>query len=99
MSQRAGCRVEDVDLAVVPPADPELAPVGGDVAHVGTATARNRPGPDHATRDRIDHADRSLAVWLRLERVPAAIRHVEQSAVPTGIDPVRPSARRDESDL
>src|SRR5690348_15542662 len=52
--QRAGCRVEHIDLAVVATTHPELFPVGGHIAHVGAAAVRNRPRGDDFARDRID---------------------------------------------
>src|SRR3954471_5938899 len=91
--------VEDVDLVVVPPADPQLLAVGGDIPHVGTSTVRYRPGRDDRARRWIDDTDRALAVSPCLERVPSTIRDVEKPPVAAGIDAVCADSCRNEANL
>src|SRR5437762_139762 len=50
-------RVEDVDLVVIAARDPKLLSVSGDVAHVRTPAARNRPVRDYSVVGGIEHAD------------------------------------------
>src|SRR5437868_979492 len=57
MREASRRRLEDVHLVVVTARHPQLLPVGGNVPHVRTSAASDRPRRDDATRNRIDDAD------------------------------------------
>src|SRR2546423_249278 len=89
--------VEDVHLIVVATRYPKLLSIRGHVAHVGTATSRNRPiGDDFVSRG-IEHADRARSATTTSNRIPAAIRHVQFGPISARINPVGADARMNEA--
>src|SRR5438876_4449204 len=72
--QPSGRSIEHVHLVVVATRNPQLFSVGGDVTHVRTSAARNRPRRNDRVARRIEHADRTGSVTTAGNRVPAAIR-------------------------
>src|SRR2546422_901086 len=96
--QPPGRGIEHVDFPVVPARQPQLRAIRGDVAHVGAAAARDRPRRHDRARRRIEHRDASRAAAPAPDRVPPAVRDIQQPPVTTRIDPVRPLPRGDEAD-
>src|SRR6266404_1962104 len=74
---RAIRRVDVVDDVVEPAGQPELFSVHADIAHIGAAAARDRPGVlDLAGREVEDH-DAALAVRRPAGRMRAAVGDVQ----------------------
>src|SRR5437868_9720389 len=80
--------VDVVDDVVEPPGQPELLSVHADIAHVGAAAARDRPGVLDLAGCEVENDDAALAVRLAARRVRAAVRDVELLAVAARIEPV-----------
>src|ERR1700722_13310799 len=84
--EAAGRRVDGVDDIVVAPGYPEHRSVGGNVAHVRAASARDPPGGDGLPGRKADHGDRAVAT----------VRYVEKATVATGVQAMGVRAGGDE---
>src|SRR5215469_6149841 len=96
---RPGRRIDVVNDIVKSPRQPELLAVGADIAHVGAATSRDRPGVFDFAGGEADHRDAPLAVRRPARRVRAAIGDIELLAIAARVEPVRADAGRDEIGL
>src|SRR5829696_3104141 len=74
--------VEDVDLAVVAAAQPQLPAVRRDPAHVGAPAAGDAPLVELAARGEVEHRDRALAPvrGVQVARVAARVEAVRALA-------------------
>src|SRR5678815_1942271 len=74
---RALRRLDPVDDVVVAAREPQVFAVGADVAHVGAAAARDRPGLLDLAGGEVDHGDAAWAARLAADLVAAAVGDVE----------------------
>src|SRR5438132_6769426 len=99
MRQFPSRRVEHIYLIIVSPRHPQLFAIGGNVPHVGTPAAGNRPIRHNLVAVGIEHADRAGTMAPARNRVPAAVRHVQVAPISARINPVGALSRRYETNL
>src|SRR5207249_2963436 len=97
--ERAGRRVERVDLAVVPAREPQFPSVDSQIPHVWTTSSWDGPRRHDPVVGEVDDAHVAGPVWLPGDRRAAAIGDKEPLAVPARRQSMRADAGRDESDL
>src|SRR5262245_301132 len=68
--------VDDVDRIVVAAGQPELLAIDGDIAHVGAAAARDRPGRFDFTRRKVNDADTAFAFGRAVDAGDATIGNI-----------------------
>src|SRR5260370_15724481 len=91
---RAARRVDVVNDIVEPPGQPELLSVDADIAHVGTATAGDRPDVLDLAGREVENRDATLAVRRPARRVRAAVGDIKFLAVAARVQSVGGDAGR-----
>ena len=94
-----GCGIEHVNFIVVAAREPEQFAVDTQIAHVGTAAARNSPVRLHCAGGEVDHADAPFSLWRPVDTGDTAVRDVKFGAVAAGIQAVRPQTGFDMADF
>src|SRR5262245_7330708 len=91
-------RVDDVDDAIVAAGEPQMLAVDAQIAHVGTAGARQRPRGDDFPCGEVDDRHAALAhAGLAADLREPAVRDVELRPIATRIEAVRADSCFDEA--
>src|SRR4051812_46560449 len=97
---RAGGRVEGINLAIEAAGQPELFSIGADIAHVGAAAAGDRPLRDHRAGCEVDdgYTTRPMRAGpVHLAR--ATVGYEKPGSIPADGKTVGADAGRDETDF